>query len=483
MNMNNSLSLAQKQQLKLSPQLLQSFELMALPLTELQERIKAEIEANPALELPGINEISYENYAEKTSQREQKGQDDTYSDSSSYGSDEGGGYESRSNEAESYEGNSYDFDASDRQQKFMENALSTEETLQEHLLSQLGCEQLTDQEYKVGLVFITDLDANGFFRQKPENLLKSDQLPFKEKLLKIIQGFDPIGVGAKDWRESLILQAKAKKLNEEDLANFTSLVNEKLELMRANKQQLVAKQMGIDLEELDSLYEFLKTLTPYPGQSFANGLESFVIPDLSIHQIEGNLVMKMNNSSLPELTINHEFESLALSLGNSEEAKETQSYIQHHIKDANDLIFQVHIRNQTLYRVGEILMDYQKEFFYNGPQYLRPLTQKTVADILGVHETTISRISTAKYIDTDWGIIAVKKLFSNAVGDEGEEVSKNAAKETIRQIILEHQGEKALSDQKISDLLKERGISVARRTVAKYRNELNIDPSFIRGTN
>ncbi|AEV29045.1 RNA polymerase sigma-54 factor [Sphaerochaeta pleomorpha str. Grapes] len=468
MNISNSLSLAQKQQLKLSPQLLQSFELMALPLAELQARIKAEIEANPALELPGMGEISYENYAENARVREQKGQDDTYSDSSSYGSDEGG---------------SYDFEASDRQQKFMENALSTEETLQEHLLSQLGCEQLTDQEYEVGLVFITNFDANGFFTQDPQSLLKTEQLPYSEKVLDVIQRFEPLGVGARNWRESLILQAKAKKITGNDLAILTSLVNDKLELMRANKQQLVAKQLGIELEELESIYSFLKTLTPYPGQSFANGPEAFVIPDLSIHQVEGNLVMKMNNSSLPDLTINAEFESLAQDLGNSREAKETQSYIQHHIKSANDLIFQVRIRNQTLYRVGEILMDYQREFFYNGPQYLRPLTQKTVADILGVHETTISRISTAKYIDTDWGIIAVKKLFSNAVGDEGEEISKNAAKETIRQIIQEHQGTKALSDQKISDLLKERGISVARRTVAKYRNELNIDPSFIRGTN
>lgn len=130
-----------------------------------------------------------------------------------------------------------------------------------------------------------------------------------------------------------------------------------------------------------------------------------------------------------------------------------------------------------------MLLTWQQDFFLFGPQYIKPLTQKEVAAQIGVHETTVSRISTAKWIDTDWGIIPVKKLFSNAVGEEGAELSKQAAKETIRQILEEHQGEKALSDQKISDILKERGISVARRTVAKYRNELNIDPSFIRGTN
>ncbi|WP_320128153.1 RNA polymerase factor sigma-54 [uncultured Sphaerochaeta sp.] len=475
MGMSTSLSLSQKQQLKLSPQLLQSFELMTLPLAELQEKIKTEIEANPALELPGMGELSYEKYAETASQQEKKSQEEPYSDSSSYGSDLGRGNDPGSG--------SYDAEASDRQQKFLENALSTEETLQESLLSQLGCEHLTTAEYEVGEILITDLDANGFFRQTPESLLKIEQLPHMKKLIKVIQGFEPIGVGAKDWRESLVLQAKNKGLNEQDMAVFTPLVYEKLELMRANKEQVVAKQLGIDMEQLDSLYGFLKTLTPYPGQSFANGPQNYIIPDLSIHQIEGNLVMKLNDSSLPELTINPEFASLAQDLGESEEAKKAQSYINHHIKDANDLIFQVKVRNQTLYKVGEVLLDYQKEFFYNGPQYIRPLTQKTVADIIGVHETTISRISTAKWLDTDWGIIPVKKLFSNSVGDEGEEISKNAAKETIRQIIEEYQGKKALSDQKISDLLKERGISVARRTVAKYRNELNIDPSFVRGTN
>ena len=170
-------------------------------------------------------------------------------------------------------------------------------------------------------------------------------------------------------------------------------------------------------------------------------------------------------------------------MGNTDEAKKAQQYIQNQLKSANSLIFQIQVRNQTLYRLAQVLLVHQRDFFLFGPQYIKPLTQKEVAAQIGVHETTVSRISTAKWIDTDWGIISVKKLFSNAVGDEGAELSKQAAKETIRQILEEHQGQKALSDQKISDILKERGISVARRTVAEYRNELNIDPSFIRGTN
>ncbi len=468
MEFSPHLSLSQKQQLKLSPQLLQSFELMALPLAELQQKIKSEIESNPALELPSSWDFSYERFAQQSQQKESSKVDDTYSDSSSYGSDYGGGY---------------DYEASDRQQKFMENALSEEETLQEHLLSQLGCESLSEEEYTVGQILITNIDANGFFLEDPHEILTSQQAAHLQKLLKILHQFEPAGVAVKDWRESLILQATLKGLKDEDMVHFKALVNDNLELMRAGKQSQVAKNLGIDEMELDALYSFLKTLTPFPGQGFASGPQQYVIPDLSIKAEDGELVLSMNNSSLPDLRVSADFEALAQDLGNTDEAKKAQQYIQNQLKSANSLIFQIQVRNQTLYRLAQVLLVQQHDFFLFGPQYIKPLTQKEVAAQIGVHETTVSRISTAKWIDTDWGIISVKKLFSNAVGDEGAELSKQAAKETIRQILEEHQGQKALSDQKISDILKERGISVARRTVAKYRNELNIDPSFIRGTN
>ena len=460
--MGLSLSLSQKQQLKLSPQLLQSFELMALPLAELQQKIKAEIETNPALEIPSGREASFEVFAEKTKDTERIS--DSYSDSSSYGSDRSG----------------YDTEASDRRQNFMENALSAEETLQEHLLSQLGCEALSEQEYEVGMLLITNLDANGFHVQEPLDLLKKEQKHLLYPMLQRVHRFDPPGIGVRDWRESLMLQARIKGMEGDELASFSLLVNDNLDLMRANKQAQVAKNLNIEMEELEELYSFLKTLTPYPGQGFASGPELYVIPDISIRKVDGELLLRMNSSSLPDLKINSDFEAFSME---KEMPKETQLYIQDQLKRANSLMFQVRLRNQTLYKVGQVLAEKQKEFFLSGPQFIRPLTQKSVADQIGVHETTVSRISTAKWIDTDWGIIPIKRLFSSAVGDEGEQVSKHEAKEILQQILEEHQGKKALSDQKLSDLLKERGISVARRTVAKYRNELNIDPSFIRGTN
>lgn len=467
MDLRANLSLTQKQQLKLSPQLLQSFELMAMPLTELQERIKTEIEENPALELPAGWEISYERFAGEKRQNEARRVDDSYSDSSSYGSDRSG----------------YDTEATERQSRFLEGALSERVSLSEHLLTQLGYEHLTDEEYAVGEIIITDLDANGFFIHTPESLLTKAQLPHLPKMLALLQRFDPPGIAVADWRQSLVLQASLQGMEGEELDAFSLLVNEKLELMRSGKRDQVAKEMGIDTYDLEVLFTFLKTLTPFPGQSFSSGPEQFVIPELSIRRDGEELVMQMNNSALPDLRIQASFEHLADSIGDQEESKRATQYINEQIKRAESLIFQVQVRNQTLYRLGQVLVKRQRDFFLYGPLHIKPLTQKEVAAELGVHETTVSRISTAKWVDTDWGIIQVKGLFSSAVGEEGAQLSKEAVKEMIRRLLDEHQGTKALSDQKISDLLKEEGVSVARRTVAKYRNELNIDPSFIRGTN
>ena len=467
MDLRANLTLTQKQQLKLSPQLLQSFELMAMPLAELQERIKGEIQENPALELPASWEISYERFAGEKQQNEARRVDDSYSDSSSYGSDQSG----------------YDTEATERQSRFLEGALFERVSLSEHLLTQLGYEHLSDEEYTVGEILITDLDANGFFIHEPESLLSEAQQAHLPKVLPLLRRFDPPGIAVADWRESLVLQAELQGMEGEELAAFTGLVCEKLELMRSGKKEQVAKELGIDIYDLEVLYTFLKTLTPFPGQSFSSGPEQFVIPELSIRRDGDELVMQMNNSALPDLKIQASFEHLADSIGDQEESKKATQYINEQIKRAESLIFQVQVRNQTLYRLGQVLMKRQREFFLYGPLHIKPLTQKEVAAELSVHETTVSRISTAKWVDTDWGIIQVKGLFSSAVGEEGAQLSKEAVKEMIRRMLDEHQGTKALSDQKISDLLKEEGVSVARRTVAKYRNELNIDPSFIRGTN
>lgn len=450
MALTPSLTVTQKQQLKLTPQLIQSFELMTLPLAELQQRIKEEIASNPALEIPSTRELSYETVADRKAASELRRVDDSYGDTTTFG---------------------YDDEATERVHRVLERVLTAEKTLAEHLVDQLRLERLSEEEMEIGLRIITNLDSNGFFIYDPELFINEKEKEPYEKILSLLHTFDPVGIAVPSWRESLIVQAAYQGLEGEKLKQFTALVTDNLELMRANKAEQVAKNLGIGEEELDELYAFLKTLTPFPGQGFASGPQHYVIPDLSIRVEDGALQLRMNEEALPDIRINPEFEALASD-------PDAKAYIQEQIKKANDIIFQLEVRNKTLYKVALVLLREQREFFILGPQYIKPLTQKAVAAEIGVHETTVSRIATAKWIDTDFGIIPLKRLFSSAIGD----LSKEAVKETIRQILEEQEGQKALSDQKIADLLSERGIKIARRTVAKYRNELQIDPSYIRGT-
>lgn len=450
MEISSSLSLEQKQQLKLNTKMLQSLQLMTLPLTELQTTIKEALETNPTLLLESsVHQTSLESLYEK---------DSDYLSSS--------GYEAR-----------------DRYNQWIENTLTREESLSEHLLFQLGCTK-TDRETKaVAEILITNLNKNGFHSTDPKSLIKEDMLPYLDNALTLIQSFDPIGVGVSDYKESLILQAKALGIKGDDETAFTNLVNNGLEKMRAGKKAEVAKDLNIEMEDLDALYEFLKTLTPYPGLKYSNDFDEYIIPDLSIRKENDKLVLKINTSSLPLLSIDPQYRLMEEDLKeNRKENKETLNYLKEQLNQANDLINQIELRNSTLEKVGVVLLDKQKDFFLYGPRFIHPLILKDVAEIVQVHETTISRITTSKYIDTDFGIIPIKQLFSTAVisSDSNADLSKNAVKEIIKQLIEEN-SEKSLSDQKISDILSQRGIKLARRTVNKYRKELDIDSSFVRG--
>lgn len=462
MNIGASLSLSQKQTLKLNAQMFQSLELMTLPLPELRQKIAEELQVNPTLTLDAPREASLDSIRDDFARIDGKGED--YSDSSSYGGDE----------------KATAFNA------WLEGAVTGEETLQDHLNEELGISSCTDEVRAVCALLISNLDANGFHTKAPESLLKDSQKPYLKDALTLLQSFDPAGIGVKDYRESLVLQARMLNVKDQEMEAFTHLVYDCLDKMRAGKNKEVAKELGIDDEDLDALFSFLKTLTPYPGQKYNAAFQSVITPDLSIKKDEDRLVLCLNTGALPVLSIDEGYEQMEKELAQDKKEKDADTYLKTQLQNANNLINQVKLRNQTLEKVGIVLLDRQKGFFLFGPQSLKPLTLKDVADIVGVHETTISRITTSKYIDTDYGVFPLKMLFSGAVGgkrDDGKDgMAKNAIKDVIRQIIGEYTGTKALSDQKLSDMLEEKGIHVARRTVAKYRKELNIDSSFVRGT-
>ncbi|MCQ2412038.1 MAG: RNA polymerase factor sigma-54 [Sphaerochaetaceae bacterium] len=458
------LSQTLKQEQTLSPQMLQSLALLPMPLLELQAHIQQEIESNPALEIPDSQfDLSLDSPAERSL-------DDRMDDA------EGSDYEDMA-----YQAGSADPEASDRKQMMIENSCANGETLAQHLLVQLGETPTTEVVNEIAQMIISSLDANGFFQMPLEQLFQEKNFSKADidSAVALLQSFDPAGVCVADFRASLILQAKLSGMAQSDLEIFSQMVNTHLEKLKAGKFKEVATSLKIPEEDLQTFFSILKGFTPYPGQSFSSDSLAGVEPDFSVHQKNGELVLDINRSMLPELSISADFEALADDLS-GDQAKEAGSYIRESIRNARTLINQVNLRFKTLYSAALAIMEFQSEFFFKGPRYLKTMTLKDIAEKIGVHETTMSRLAQSKWVETDWGLLQLKYLFSQGVAstsDEGASVSRNAVKDMIAEIIRE---KGALSDQKISDLLLEKGIKCARRTVGKYRAELNIDSSYSR---
>ncbi|MCF7953038.1 MAG: RNA polymerase factor sigma-54 [Spirochaetales bacterium] len=455
---SQKLVVTQKQQLKMSPQMYQSLEILALPVMDLRERVQEEMEKNPALEMKEASSVSYERISQPI-----PAERDYFENSSDPGFT-----------------SSYSREDSDAKQKFLEGAFSHSESLQEHLFMQLHMLPLSDEELKTGEIIISHLDDNGFCRKSIEEVVPEELQDYAVEMISKIQNFDPPGVCTEGPIESLAIQTRMSS----SAPPYSELViREDLELLRRGKYQEAAKRHGITADEVLDILEFIKTLTPYPGQQFESEPTHYIIPDLIIRKLEGKLRLFLNDDQIPELSIDPNFVSMADD--EHHPSKEAERYIQQAVRDARWLINSIEMRSNTLKKVGAALLKYQYDFFLSGPKSLHPLTLRDIADEISVHETTVSRISQSKFIQTDWGIFPIKYFFSSAVNSTKNtqpDYSKTSVKEIMKEIIEEYSGSKRLSDQKISNLLAERGIKIARRTVAKYRKELHIDSSFDRNS-
>lgn len=476
-----------KQEQTLSPQMLQSLALLPLPILELKAHIQKEIETNPALEIPEKEFSSLSNTdIEKSSNNESsnefsKNYDDRLddADSSYYENLNYNNYDNYSSYDKTYTNS--DSSDTDRFNMMLENTSSQGTTLQEHLLEQLGEVKISCEVEKAAKMLISNLDANGFFLLQPEELFEDSS--FDEKTIKeainVVQNFDPDGICVKDFRQSLILQAKLSKMAQSDLDIFAKLVTNELEKIKTGKTKEVAIDLGISEDDLQTFISILKSFTPYPGRNYGSDGENYIEPDFAIHNKDGVLTLDINRAGIPKLEVSKQFCDLSKEM-TGPDSKETTKYINGCVKQANQLINQVNLRFKTLYNAAVAIMDIQKEFFLYGPKFLKTMTLKDVAERIGVHETTMSRLAQSKWVDTDWGLFQLKYFFTQGVRSNtssDETVSRNVVKEMIKEII-EEKG--ALSDQKISNILLEKGIKCARRTVSKYRAELNIDSSYER---
>jgi RNA polymerase sigma-54 factor len=453
--------LRQVQKLKMTPQLYQAVRLMALPIQDLKTTIEEELEKNPALQVDEDNtEVSLDSMP-----RREKGLDDTdYFDHASDAS-----YSRADGE-----------EASDAKRQFLEGALSQPESLQDHLLWQLALQPITEEERQVGELLIRNLDENGFHLEPLDLLVKEQSATARAlvpKLMALIQGLDPLGVCVKDVRESLLVQISRHPAPHPKAA---AVVEDHLEALENRKYKEIQKAMRIPEEEVRKILAFIRTLDPLPGRSYSRETPRFVVPDVQIALQDGEFVIILNDEMIPVLGVNPMFEEMA-----REKAKnmEVRRYVSSNLQNARWFIRSVAQRNETLIKVCRAVVEFQREFFLKGPKYLKPLTLKDVAGEIGVHEATVSRITSSKFVQTEWGIFALKHFFSNSIagaGSTGSRFSKEGVKEVIREIIQQEGGDKGLSDQKIVEILAGRGIALARRTVAKYRGELDIDSSYQR---
>lgn len=447
--------LVQEQKLKMNPQLYQSIQLMALPIQELKFKIQEEIEKNPALEiLEERTDVSLDDIGKKQTE-----EIDYFENSSDPGYSR-----------------SMDEEASDAKRKFMEGSLSRPETLQDHLLWQLRLQPIPDSWFEIGELLIQNLDEEGFHRTPPETLLKNGDPSILNQVLELIQSFDPVGVCTADYRESITVQAR---LSQNAPKQTLELLADHFHLLEKNKHADIARKMKLSEEALQEILDFIKTLNPFPGRVFATDSSTYVIPDLMVKQKEGEFFLILNDEEIPVLGVNSFYTSI---LHDRQKEAKLKDFVRANLKNARWFIRSINQRNETLLKISKAVIEFQRDFFMKGPKHIAPLTLKDIADEVGVHETTVSRISNAKYVQTEWGIYELKHFFTNSIsgaGSSGSRFSKEGVKLVIKEIIEEEHSDR-LSDQKISELLAQKGINLARRTVSKYRKELDIDSSYRR---
>jgi RNA polymerase sigma-54 factor len=458
-------SFIQEQRLRMNPQFHQSLKLMGLPVMDLRETIDEELERNPALEMLEDHSTISLDEAVKAPKEE----DDYFEASSDSGFIRRGGDE-----------------ASDEQRRFIEGVLSRPETLQQHLLWQLQLEPADDELRAIAEVLIQNLDEDGFHKEPPETLYKEPGFPERRlaEAMRLVQSLDPVGACTANYRESLQVQIGLLP----DAPAGIARALDHLELLERKKFAEAAKKMNRSVEEVRLFFERIKELSPFPGRRFATAETRYVVPDIQVIRNEGDFVIVLNEEEIPVLGINPFFMEVAHSRHKGAERKAgepddrlARDFVRENIREARWFIDSVNKRNHTLLRVTRAIVEFQRPFFVNGPKYLAPLTLADIAKELGIHETTVSRTANGKYMQTEWGIFEIRYFFSNSIsglGSGGSRYSKGGVKVVIQEIIAAEN--RRLSDQDIADMLAQRGIPLARRTVAKYRKELDMGSSYTR---
>jgi RNA polymerase sigma-54 factor len=357
----------------------------------------------------------------------------------------------------------------------IENTLSTASSLADHLMWQLSLQTEDDVLREIGAAIIGNLDDDGYLVASVEEIAAMGEWPVEqvEHALALVQGFDPIGVGARDLQESLCLQLRHLGL---EGTPTERIVTEHLRLLQNHQIPEIARKLGLTIDELKDHVEIIRRLDPKPGSRFNPQQSQYVIPDVYIVKVEDQYVAVLNEEGLPQLRISPVYRRLLDKSGES--SAETRAYVKEKFRSALWLIKSVDQRQKTIQKVATSIINFQKEFLDHGIEHLRPLVLRDVANDIGMHESTVSRVVNNKYMHTPQGVFEMKYFFHSGISSSyGDSVSSVTIKQRIRKIIEAEDQRKPLSDSKIVSILQREGLILARRTIAKYREELKIPTS------
>jgi RNA polymerase sigma-54 factor len=499
MQLTQSASMRMDQRQLLTPRMIQSMEILQLPLMALEERIEQELQNNPVLEQrEGDADMEGEAVAVADQPDVQEARED-YSESEQpmvvqENSDQSEDFERLAKIGEYFENEEFNAISSrdfrqqasydgerDRKLDAMNNTAARGINLAEHLMGQWAFVECTPAVRAAGEAIVNYIDAEGYLRTELEQIAKDSKKPIAiedlQEALRLVQTMEPAGIAARDVRECLLLQLDALERDGDEDHDFDierALVGDHLKDLEMNRYPQISKKLGIEIDEIKGAVRRLGRLHPHPGKLVAADEAHPITPDAIIYYDEetDTYEIEMTNDPAPSLYISGMYRKM---IKNRTCDKKTREFLANNVRNARWLIESIEQRKSTIMRVIRAVVDAQREFFDKGPEFLRPLPMISVADQLGIHVATVSRAVSEKWIQTPRGVFPLRRFFSGGTTNaEGEDMSWDAVKEKLKVIIDNEDKNNPLNDDEIVDKLKEQGIDLARRTVAKYRKILNI---------
>jgi RNA polymerase sigma-54 factor len=464
-----------KQEIKINPRLYQAMDLLYMPLLDLQQHLKQELMNNPFLEMvePEEEDEDEEGQTEETPQAEKANDEIDWEEILLNGFDAGGRHEEH------------------EEKEYYEPVTVESRDLGDHLRDQIQLLELTPRQRLLADEFVGNIDEDGYLACPLDQILTSindlvrstaeemEQDPLDapvytqaelEEMLGIVQMLDPPGVGARDLRECLLLQLKDAGLEQ---SVPYRLVRDCFDELINHRWSEISKRFGISPSDVQKAADEIQKLDPKPGIKYSDTGDNYIIPDLIVEKIDGKYHVFLNDANLPRLKLSKAYQEIARDKKKFE--GENKEFISNKLNSANWMIQAIEQRRQTMLKVMNFIVDRQREFFEKGVQYLKPLTLREVAEVINMHESTVSRVTNEKFVQTPRGVLPLKFFFSSGLSTTGgEDVSARGIKAQIEKLVADEDAKRPLTDQAIVNILKESGVQIARRTVAKYRDQLGV---------